>query len=161
MTRKSIFLLIILLISRISFSQTEQFDDWLGEWQANYVNNMNDKQVENLTIKWAHFERWFQFDITGNVIDKPEMKWSSTMALTLDNEHNIVGWYIDNNGYDGMSTIKGVIEDNKLILKDESQISTGKQTWELKDGHLLCKGTTKSKGSGKSYTNERIFIKKN
>lgn len=161
MINKRVIFLFILLISRNSFSQTEQFTDWLGQWQATYANNMNGKQVENLAIKWSHFERWFQFDITGNVIDKPEIKWSSSMVLTLDNEHNIVGWYIDENGYDGMATIKGVIEDNKLIIKIESRLTSGKSVWELKDGQLHCQGTSKSKESGKTYTNERVFIKKN
>jgi len=150
----------MLLISRCGFSQIGNVSEWLGNWQTHFSNNMEYKIVENLTIKWSHYEHWLEFDITGNDTNKV-VKWSSQMVLTLDNEHNIVGWYIDNNGYDGMATIKGVIEDNKIIIKEESSMSSGKSSWALIDGQLRCKGTSKSKESGKTYTNERVFIKQN
>lgn len=160
MKNKIVSFLFLVIISQNLFSQIQDFSNWLGEWTATYVNNLGDKQNEYITIKWAHFESWLEFDITGYVIEKPEMKWSSMMVLTLDSEHNIVGWYIDENGYNTMATIKGVIEDNRLILKYESLLSSGKDYWEIIDGILHCKAHLKDKESGKIYDNERVFTRK-
>jgi len=59
-----------------------------------------------------------------------------------------------------MSTIKGVFEDNRFIFKDNSQMTSGKFTFELKDGKLYEKSVSTSKESGKTYTLEKIYYKK-
>lgn len=138
-------------------SQNDEFSKWIGNWQTSYVNNINTKIDENLTISWAHLNRWLQFDITGG---SKEYNFSSMMVLTLDNNFDIVGWYINEGGYTSMGTIKGVLEDGKLIIESKSQNWTSKSTWFIKDGKLHNKGKSKSLVTGETFSNEIIYTKK-
>jgi len=160
MVNKISKLIIFLLINGTSFSQVEFISDWLGEWTTTYKVD-NHKAEENLTIKLIHSERWIYFRNSGKIIlDDSALNWTSSQFLTIDNELKVIGWYIDDNGYEGMSTLKGFLEDNCLILNEESQMSTGKSTWLLKDGKLYFKGVLKYKENGKTNTIEKTFIKK-
>ena len=160
MVNKINIFIIFLFIYSTSFSQVESLHDWLGEWSTSYTNNLNHKTEEFLTIELIHSDRWVHFKDSGKVFIEPELTWTSSTFLTLDNELKVIGFYIDDNGYDGMSNEKGVFEDNRLIIKEESSTYSGKSTWELKDGKLYFKGVSKNKESGKSYTIEKIFTKK-
>jgi hypothetical protein len=160
MVNKINIFLILLFFYSTSFPQVENIRDWLGEWKTTYTNNFNEKTEEFLIIELIHSGSWVHFIDSGTVFSEPELKWTSSYFLTLDNELKVIGFYIDDNGYDGMSTIKGVFEDNRLILKSESQMSSCKDTWELKNGKLFLKSIYKSKESGKTDTLEHIYTKK-
>lgn len=152
-------LLTILLFGQLTFSQTEEFSKWIGMWQTNYQNNDKQEITETLSIKWAHFDRWLQFDISGESSNKV-LKFISTMVLTLDNDFNIVGWYISDGGFNSMADIKGVIEDGKLILESKSKLLKSKTTWSIKDKNLHSKGKTIFIDSGESFSNEIVYTRK-
>jgi hypothetical protein len=136
-----------------------EFDKWIGTWETNYKNNVNDVISETLTVKWAHFDRWLQFDISGSSSDQ-KLKFSSTMYLTIDDDFNVIGWYINESGYVGMANVKGVIEEGKIILESKSKNWKDKSTWNLDNSRLHNKGKSTSVQSGESFSNEIIYTRK-
>ncbi len=158
------FPLLILFLNHNSFSQMDEFTDLIGDWRAEYKNNINVFLEENLTIKFTHFNKWLQFEIVGGPTSREDqntdLKFSSIEVLTLDDKFNLIGYYISNGGYRSMLKIKGVIEDGKIIIELKSEFYSDKTSWFLKDGNLHRKGSTKLKDTDEIFENEVIFTRK-
>jgi len=155
--RKTAISFLFLFLIRFTFAQYDFLDDvpnWLGVWEGSYtVDDWNNK--ETVSIKWIHNKHWLEFDISGQTNDDPKMVYSESMFLTADFDMNIVGFYIDDNGYNYMATIKGKTEGTKLILDAKSPSMSWQITWEHKEGKLY-RTTTLDKKS----TVQAVFTKK-
>lgn len=160
MLTKYLFILCSLSIPHLSFSQVDFIDEvsnWLGDWTGSYtVNEWNNK--ESLSVKFIHNNHWIQMDIFGKTNDDPDRNYSETILLTADNDMNVHGFYIDNNGFDGMAMLTGKVENNELILSGDGKTGNVKITWKRKGDRLFR--TTSGMSNGKEITVQTVFNKK-
>jgi hypothetical protein len=161
-----IFLLPVFLILILSGNLNSQYEfvdilsNMIGDWQSTFVNSQGDTCKEEMSIEFKHSKMFIEIQIKGFVAIKPVLKYTETEYLTMDDKGNIGGFYIDDNGYWGMTQIKGKVEDDVFVLKGESKLWTDMSTWEYKDGKITIKGKTKMKDSGRESSATRIFTKK-
>jgi len=149
-----------LLFTGNSSSQEDFLDEisnWLGEWESSYLAG-NQQVHELLTIEWTHNKRWIKFGITG---ESGSLKYSETIFLTADPELNVLGFYINDSGYRGMSVIKGKVEDeHRLIFDLKNELWMGTVSWERKNGLLHRIVTGKTKGTDRKESVKSTFTKK-
>ena len=158
-------LLFFLLVPGNIFSQSDFLDEltnWVGEWESTFTIN-NDKEAENLTISFAHNYQFLQMEIKGKSLTVSDAYWSSTAFFTLDHDLKIVGWEVNSNGLEGMTTIKGMFDKNKLYLEYKCQLYKDKLTWERRDGKIFrIYGESKNKETGETIPGgEAVFTRKN
>jgi len=138
-----IFPVLILYSSNITAQlEKEKIDKWIGAWEGTFEIG-GYKNVEVLENRWIHNDKFFKIELKGHLADDPEMKYSSTTFYTSDGDGNIFGWRFDDNGYDAVTTFKGKMDNNKIILTGKSKDFTLKETCELKDNKILRKSECK------------------
>ena len=162
MQNKSINIILVSIFIIISnlFSQNDVsiFDKWVGEWEGVYeVNGYKNKEL--MVNDWALNKAYFRMDIQGSMADEPEMKYSSTTYLTLDNDGNIVGWDFSDGGYKDFIALKGKINENVVKLTGTNPDYSVKINFEYKAGKIIRKAEFKKKEKDSKLITETIFKK--
>ena len=155
-------LLLMLLSAKLNaqYEFVDKVSNMIGDWQSVFLNSQGDTCKEEMSIDFKHSKMFIEIQIKGFVVMTPILKYSETQYLTIDDKENIVGFYIDDNGYLGMSRIKGKMEGDSFVLTSDCKLWTDTSTWEYKDGKITIKGKNKMKDSGKEYSATRVFTQK-
>lgn len=152
------FIFVVKIHSQIEALKLMQ--DWVGKWEGVYEIDDN-KFNETLNIKSVFEHTYFQLTIEGESLESTR-KYYSITYLTLDDNKNIIGWWFDNNGYNGMMNIKGKGDINKeiLVLDCTGKLWSSKITIYFKDGKLHKETNVKVKDPSMEVSNVVIYNKK-
>jgi YVTN family beta-propeller protein len=126
------------------FSQVEIpfFDKMTGRWEGNYESD-GVKFDEAIMTTWILNHNYFELLVKSKIDDYQHKSFEDKELyfFTLDNEGNLVGGKMDNNGFNSTMNFKGRLEESteggRVTLEGKSIINKCIMTFELKNKHLV------------------------
>ena len=126
----SICIFVLLFSNTYPQVNNKQFEPFAGKWEGIYEAG-GDKNKEVLENKFIHKNMFFEMFVSGQMVDNPSNKYTSSAVFTVNDNDAIIGWGFDEDGYKGIVEYKGTISGNKVILKGKSTDYTVEISYEI------------------------------
>jgi hypothetical protein len=136
---KTIIILFLFLMTNL-YAQIDvkPIEEFIGTWEGIYeAGGIKNKEI--LVNEFLHKKMFFRMEVSGEMLNNPDYKYTSSALFTINDDDEIIGWGFNEDGFNGIINYKGKIDNNKINLTGKSSEYKVEISYEIKDSKLVRK----------------------